>query len=340
MAERVGVGVVGCGAIAQRYHIPALQSSPYTEVAVVVDVDSVRARETAERFGIPAWSTDYTNVFSDDKIAAVSVCTPNKFHAVTSVGAARAGKHVLCEKPMAMDMEEANRMVEAARQAGTFLMVEFPMRFDPGYAAARQAVETGMLGEIVSVRSNWAHGGPQLWSPSGKWFFAKDAAGGGALLDLGIHNIDFICSLFGDVAAVLGSMRTLRSDSSVEDIASLLLEFENGISGMVTSSWMCLPDVVETEIHGTKGRLLVSGWPTERVTLSLSGQVKGDMELKFPENKGTQDGHFRCIQYFAECIAKNTPPKVATGDDGRRAIAIAQAGYRSALEGKRVPVRL
>lgn len=335
--DKLRVAVIGTGAVSQKYHIPGFQSSPYAELVAICDVDPNRAQEVANRFHVPRWVTDWHELL-DDRVDAVSICTPNRFHAEVAIAAAKAGKHVLCEKPIAMTNEEANAMVAAAEENGVTLMVEFPLLFDPGYCAARDAVQAGLIGEVLTVHSKWAHPGPRYYSPSAAWFYSKEAAGGGALLDLGIHCASYISSILGDPVSVQGLLSARTEGLAVDENATLLLAFPNGKSGIIEASWTCEPVVVETIIQGTQGRIRITGSPAQEVVAWTAGAVPGVHHLSYPVNTGSNDGHFRCVRYFAECAATGKQPEKATGEYGRRTLAVCLAGEASHQKGCRVQV--
>lgn len=335
--RKLRVAVVGTGAVSQKYHIPGFQSSPHAEVVAIADVDANRAREVADRFNIPRWVTDWRELLNDS-VDVFSVCTPNRFHAEVTIAAAKAGKHVLCEKPLAVSNAEADAMVAAAREAGVILMVDFPLRFDPGYRAAHDAVKAGLIGDVITVRSKWAHPGPRHYSPTAAWFYSREEAGGGALLDLGIHCADYIWSILGDPVSVQGCLSARTQGLAVDENASLILSYPGGVTGIIEASWTCEPAVVETEIQGTLGRIRITGSPAQEVIAWTAGAVPGVHQLSYTVNTGNNDGHFRCIRYFAECVAMGREPEMATGEEGRRALAICLAGELSHTEGRRVMI--
>lgn len=196
-------GVLGCGEIGRRGHIPGYQAAS-AQVVAVCDTNLERARSVAAEFNVPDAYADYHELLARPDIDVVSVCLPNAFHAPATIAALEAGKHVLCEKPIAIHAADAAQMIAAARKSGRLLSVNQHMRFDPTAQALRQAVSNGDLGRIylTDVRMVRAQGIPGF----GSWFTNKDLAGAGALFDIGVHMLDLALYITGfpQVTAVRG----------------------------------------------------------------------------------------------------------------------------------------
>lgn len=179
---KIRVAVIGCGAIAQRRHIPEYADNEHVELVAFSDPNGERAEQCANRYGGKAF-TDHRELLRQIRPDAVSVCTPNATHAPISIEAARAGAHVLVEKPMATSDEEARNMIEAAESAGVFLMVGHNQRLMPPHVKAKELLESGKLGKVLSFRTSFGHPGPEGWSLDGResWFFRKEEAAMGAM---------------------------------------------------------------------------------------------------------------------------------------------------------------
>lgn len=196
-------GILGCGDIARRGHIPGYQAAG-VEVAAVCDTNLERARSVAGEFNVPHIYADYHELIARPDIDIISVCLPNAFHAPAAIAALEAGKHTLCEKPIATRVADAEAMIAAARRSGRLLSVNQHMRFDPAAQAMRRAVSNGELGHVylTDARMVRAQGIPGF----GSWFTRKDLAGAGALFDIGVHMLDLALYITGfpQVAAVRG----------------------------------------------------------------------------------------------------------------------------------------
>lgn len=321
MANKVRVGIVGAGNIARRYHIRGYLTSGQAELLAVTDAVPEVAAQAAEQYGIPRVYKDYTELLADPDIDAISICVPNRFHAPITIAAAEAGKHVLVEKPISLNLQEAYAMREAAKKNNTIVMVEYPMRFDSGYRKAKQIIDEGHLGQIVLVKGTWCHGGPEMYT-KGTWFFSKELAGGGALIDLAVHKIDVIRWLVGDIEEVTGFHSTLTKSIEVEDNGVMALRFKNGVLGLIDASWSVRSVQVRTEIYGTKGRLVIQDSPVTTVEAHFSDALNGKLVLHHQKDTGDDDPHVKCVRYFVECVAAGKQPDVATLDDGVAAMEV------------------
>ncbi len=273
----IRVAVIGCGKIAAIRHLPEYDAHPDVRIVGVFDGMAARTAEVAKKYNAKAYASA-EEAFRDPEVDAVSVCSPNRFHAEHSVAALKAGKHVLCEKPMALSPEECDRMVEAARTSGKKLMIAQNQRFAEAHLKARQLILDGAIGKILSFRTSFGSSGPEFWTiDPGKnvWFFRKDLAGLGVLGDLGIHKTDLIFYLTGEsVVSVSARLATLdKRDGegnpiSVDDNAFCIYEMTGGIVGTMTASWTRygLSDD-STVLYGTEGVLRLYDDPEYPVIL-------------------------------------------------------------------------
>ncbi len=238
--SKIKVAVVGCGSIAKHRHIPEYAWNSNVELVAFVDPVLERAEHYAQLHGGKAYSS-YTEMLKQEKVDAVSVCTPNFLHAEVSIAAANAGAHVLVEKPMASTAEEAEAMIEAAKKNGVFLMVGHNQRLMPPHVKAKEILNSGKLGKVLTFRTSFGHPGPEGWSVDGResWFFRKEEATMGAMGDLGVHKSDLIRWLLDDeVAQVAAFVGTLHKEGTdVDDNATCLLRMKSGATGSLVASW-------------------------------------------------------------------------------------------------------
>jgi predicted dehydrogenase len=319
MSKKVRIGIVGAGNIARRYHMRGYLTSGKAEIAAVTDAIPEVAATAAEQYGIPKVYDSYESLLADGDIDAISVCVPNRFHAPITIAAVEAGKHVLLEKPVAMNLEEAYAMREAARKHNAIVMVEYPLRFDSGYRKAKQLIDEGHLGQIVLVKGTWCHGGPEMYT-AGKWFFSKEMAGGGSLIDLAVHKLDIIRWLAGEIVDVTGYCATLTKSIEVEDNGVMALRFASGALGLVDASWSVRSVQVRTEIYGTKGRLVIQDSPVTSIEAYFADALNGKLVLNHQKDTGDDDPHVKCVRYFVDCVAEGKQPETATLDDGIAAL--------------------
>ncbi len=234
------VGVIGCGSIAQYRHLPEYAFNQHVELVAVCDINEERAKKVAVKYGVKAF-TSYVELLQSGEVEAISVCTPNYLHAPISIAALQAGVHVLCEKPMATSKEEAEKMIEVAKQSGKKLMIAHNQRFVKSHQKARQLIESGEIGKIYSFRTTFGHVGPEDWSVEGKggWFFQKEKAFIGAIGDLGVHKTDLLRYLLGEEFIEVGAFveTSARDFIDVDDNAVCVLKTESGIIGTLAASW-------------------------------------------------------------------------------------------------------
>ena len=194
-----GIGIIGCGKIAQVRHIPEYNDNPDAKLVAFYDLNTARAKALAEQYGGRAYES-VEALLADPNVDAVSVCSANASHAEITVAALEAGKHVLCEKPMATTLADCERMVSAAKKSGKRLMIDQNQRLAGAHVKARELIEQGEIGRVITFATAFRHGGPETWSidpGQSTWFFDKKRAAMGAMADLGVHKTDLIQYLIG-----------------------------------------------------------------------------------------------------------------------------------------------
>jgi predicted dehydrogenase len=310
---RLRVALLGTGWIMD-FHARAVLAHPGAELVAAANWRRPSLDRLAERHGIARTTTDWRALAADPGVDAAVVGTPNALHAPQAIAFLEAGKHVLVEKPMAASLAEADAMVAAARRSGAFLMVAHCWRFHPDVRALRARVEAGELGEIVKTRSYGGHAG---WGPSG-WFTDPVLAGGGALVDMGVHAIDTARYLLGDPepVRVCAAVGTRYGAYPVDDDAVLLLGWANGVTSVVESGWW-QPHLggleADTELYGTGGYARV--W---------------DMTEPPPGYQHcTQPMYSAQLAEFVDAIAAGRQPRPG-GEDGRVVVGIVEQAYASA----------
>src|SRR5215218_9092773 len=221
-------GLVGCGDIARRRVAPALRDLDNCELAAVSRADAARAESFAAEFGARGWHADWRRLVEDPSVEAVYVATPVHLHAEQAIAAAEAGKHVQCEKPMALNVAECERMNAAADANGVLLGVAYYRRFYPAVERVKQILESGEIGVPVVAQVNaFERFDPAPESPR-RWLLDKRHAGGGPMFDFGCHRIELLVNLFGDAKAVRGLAANVVFEREVEDTAGALIQFGRG----------------------------------------------------------------------------------------------------------------
>ena len=321
------LGLVGCGAIARRAHLPAFKKAGTVDVVAFASRTRASAEAASQEWGGGEVHDDWRELVERTDIDAVDICTINSLHAPVAVAAARSAKHVLVEKPMACTVAEADDMVDAAAASGVVLMAAHNVRFAPPFTAARRAMER--VGRPVGVRAAFGHAGPKGWAPESTWFFVPELAGGGALIDLGIHMIDTLRYVLGDEIVEVGALLLPGADGEVEQAAQVVLRFGGGAIGSLHASWAARPGPDhQLTVFGTDGTLHLDG----RTPLTFVPAGGGKPEPVDLEPAASP------YAAFADAVAGGVPPPV-TGEDGRAAVAVVEAAYQSARSGSFVAVQ-
>lgn len=337
----VKYGVIGCGAIAQRRHIPECIANPESKLVALADPMKERVEELAEKYGAKGY-TDYKEMLKDPNIDAIVVAGPNSLHAQQSIDALNAGKHVLCEKPMATTREDAKAMLEAAKKNKKFLMIGLNQRLMPAHAKAKKILESGALGKVLSFRTAFQHPGPEGWSvDAGKsWFFKKGQAFMGVTGDLGVHKADLLRWLLGqEFSEVTGVLSTLDKRDpegnliELDDNAYLVLKTTGGILGSMILSWTNYgAEENYTVLLCQNGVLSLGTDPTYGVIVDYRN---GERELyKVGEmSTNTKQVASGIIDALTRSITTNTPPAI-DGVEGYKSLDIILTAMEAAKDGK------
>ncbi|NLE67020.1 MAG: Gfo/Idh/MocA family oxidoreductase [Lentisphaerae bacterium] len=352
MSDTIKWGVIGCGGIAARRTIPEFkQRVSNAELVSVMDADPARAEAVARQFGIPHWCASEKELLRQP-LDAVYIATPLNHHCRQVIAAARAGKHILCEKPMAGTLREADRMDAACRDAGIRFMMGFCMRNNVYHKKARELVQSGALGRMVMGRAELT-----CWYPPipGAWRQDIALGRGGALIDMGNHCLDILEWILGSrITEVAGFQDQLvhAYATPVEDTATTLVRFDNGAHGIV-DNYFNVPDAAarnSLELYGTKGALIGQGTigqdPTGNLYSILQPEETGynaaqvrDVAPQRQDYRLEGIGLYgQMIDTFSRCIREGTEPPVTLAD-GRHSIALVQAVYQSGRKRKTISVR-
>jgi len=328
------IGIIGCGTVSRKMALPAFREIRSVKVVAGADCDLNTARNLAREFNIPNIYTDYRQLLKRSDIEAVYIATPNRLHAQMTIEAARAGKHILVEKPMCTSMKEAYRMIEEAKKNKVILMVEQYHRYTPVSQKALQVIESGRLGKIFGARVHIGHSGPENWAPEGKWFYQKGPAAGGALIDIGIHAIDLLRYLVEKrITSVSAITWKMRKRVTVEDNAAIVMMFSDGTGGTLEATWCQSPLEFSCFVYGEKGYLELRNG-----SLLLHLQDRSTREpnrLRVPEKSPTGNA----FEHFVRCVRRGTKP-ISDGREGAKSLEVILAAYRSARTGKRVKLPL
>lgn len=355
MPQKLKVGIIGSGGIAQGCHIPGYRAVPDdVEIVWACDSNEETARTCAEKFGIPRWTTNYGDVLADGEIGAVSIATPNKFHLQPCLDALAAGKHVLIEKPLAMDGAEARQIVAAADRTDKICQVGFQTRFGGPARFVKQYIDAGRMGDIYYARAQaLRRRGVPHWGV----FINKELQGGGPLIDIGVHILDLTLFFMGHPKPVSASGRTWnklgtnpdlvnpwgeydRSQFTVEDFAVGMIKFDNGAVVVLESSFMANQDgdPFQTQLYGTKSGAIVRAWGDDPVQI-FTEQDRQLFNLKPVNVPNVDSSHVEEVKAFVRAILGGEPSPVPARH-GMVLNAIFDALYRSSESGREESVVL
>ena len=341
----VKYGIVGCGAIGQRRHIPECAANPDSKLVALVDPVADRVEELSSRFGAKPY-TDFKKMLENPEIEAVVIAGPNSLHAAQTIEALNAGKHVLCEKPMATSREDARAMIKAAEKTGKYLMIGLNQRLMPPHVRAKEILNSGRLGKPISFRTAFKHPGPEGWSVDGgkSWFFKKAEAFMGVTGDLGVHKADLMRWLLGqEFTEVNGFISTLdKTDATgkfieIDDNALLTLRTDKGILGSMILSWTNY-GVEEnyTIVYCTKGVLSIGTDPVYGV---IADYRNGEREMHKVGEMSTNIKQVPSgiIDSFTRSILQKEPPKI-DGEEGYRSLDVILTAMEAAKSGKTMKI--
>lgn len=345
----VRLGIIGCGKGAELRHLPALMHTTAIRVVAAADTDLGRLQLLGDRFGIAQRHRDYRELLDRDDVSAVAILTPTKWHAEMGIASLAKGKHVLIDKPLALDGEECARLKEKASHSSGLVLVGFNFRWHRLLRRARAVVKSGALGEIKAIRSVYTHWHPgeeaQVWH-------ARRAEGGGVIFNDGVHHFDMWRFLLEQEIAEIYAAS--RSSAYFEDETSTIsARTADGILATGVFSFGSSPNS-EIEIFGDAGRLAISFYRFDGLEFYPRTVCPGDgmdrirkwvktiRELPETLPRMRRGGDFTLTydgmwQHFADCILSNRTPE-CTLEDGTRAVEIALAAIASIKAG--TPVRL
>lgn len=333
---KLKVAVVGCGSIAIHRHIPEYVANANVELVAFCDPIVERAQKYADKHNAKAYA-DYKDLLANEKVDIVSVCTPNYLHAPVSIAAAEAGAHVLVEKPMAVDAAEAEEMIAAAKKNNVSLMVGHNQRLMPPHVKAKEILQTGILGKVLTFRTSFGHPGPEAWSIDGlnSWFFRKDEAAMGAMGDLGVHKADLIRWLLDDeVAEIASFVSTIhKEDTDIDDNSNCILRMESGAMGSLVASWTYYKGEDNSTILWCENGVMKIGVdPVDNVIVELrDGTVEKYQEGAIATNESQETSGV--IDAFVDGIVNGEAPLIS-GEEGLKSLEVILAAFESQETGR------
>ncbi len=334
--RKVKVAIVGSGFLADMY-ARCYNEMSNVEIVAVSSRREEKAKRFAERFGVKSWYVDYEEMFKNEDVEAVNVCVPNYLHAPVTISAADHGKHVLCTKPLATSMEQAEDMVRTCKRSGVILMYGENWLFTPASYRIREIIDEGALGRILAVEAREQHSGSH--SP---YATKKEYCGGGVLIHMAVHPIGFIMKLMGrPVERVYAELGNLLHNIEVEDYALLTMRFKGGGYGVAHSNYITRGGMQERiEIYGSEGMAFID------LTHASPIKMYSEVGYSYVVEKASRSigwtspaidekvgyGFANMLHHFIECIIEDREP-MSTGEFGLEVLRVVFAGYKSNEKG-------
>jgi predicted dehydrogenase len=317
--------IIGLGDIARKRVGPAMMEDENSQPVAMFSNTLARAQEFCDLFGAQRAYDRIEDLWADEAVEAVYLASPHFRHRDETIAAAQAGKHVLCEKPMANDAVECREMIAACADNGVALAVAYYRRWYPKARRMKELLEQGVIGQPIRARvciGGCYNPAPEDW----KYWRVSAAAGGGALMDVGSHRLDIICYLLGEPQCVCGMADRLVMEYEVPDTETLLCRMQSGAHVECACNWNLPNGTDEMEIHGTEGALIATPFDGDVLRVRTKS---GDEEIATMK---AENVHLPLIASFAGRVGSGQPPEF-DGTDGMQATRIIDGCYRSAASG-------
>ncbi len=340
----IKIGIIGCGKITEVRHAPEYNENPNCVITGFFDMDTAKSTALAKQYGGTAFNSVEELLQSD--VDAVSVCVANRFHAEISIQALNAGKHVLCEKPMATTEQDCKAMVDAAAKNNKYLMIGLNQRMAKAHVKAKEILSSGELGKLLAFETHFAHPGPEGWTgEANSWFFDKKTASFGVMADLGVHKTDLLYYLTDKkivkTSAVLNTINKRYPDGKfidVDDNAFAIYTFEDGVVGTMHVSWTNYgSENNSTKLYCEGGVIRIYDNPDYSLIVERKDGEVINYELdKLTSNKEQTTGSRTTtgiIDAFIDSIVNNCEPAI-NGQSAMHAMQVIFANQRSAQSGK------
>ncbi len=335
--DKIRFGIVGCGVISP-HHAKAVTAAPDAELVACCDIIPERAKNLADEHGTPKVYTDYKDLLADPNVDAVNVCVPSGLHGEVTIAAAKAGKHVLCEKPVEITLPQIDAMITECRKAKVKLGVIFQRRTSPLWNKIKKVIDDGSLGKLVLGDLYIKYFRSQEYYDSGEWRGTWALDGGGCLMNQGVHMIDILRYLMGPAKSMYALADHLARKIETEDTACAVIKWANGAFGVLQGTTSVTPSMKHRlEIHGELGGVIVEGesilrWsvpdvPNPQEVKDEVGDTSGDAKAI------TSDGHTIQVMDLCEAIKNDRDPMI-TGEEARKAVELILGVYESAKTGK------
>jgi predicted dehydrogenase len=351
VSDRLKVGIIGLGGIANT-HVLGWQTSPHTEVVAGSDIRPEVFDTWKQKYGVTRFYEDFKDLLADPDVDIIDICSPNMFHTEQAIAALNAGKHVICEKPLAPAPADIRKMIDARNKAGKLLMTAQHFRFRGVSQSAKAEIDTGVLGDVYHARAWMLR---RCLLPNGATFVHKSRSGGGPTIDIGVHILDLTLWLMGhpkpvavsgvakaalahhEGAFTMWGRSRVMEGVDVEDFAAAFVRFENGATLILEVSWLLHHNTPGEEakvwLYGSEGGL---EWPSD-ILLTSNYTTKQLLTATLGATSDTMEPHaLECVE-FAKAVAEGLPSPVPA-EQSLMVQSILDGIYRSQAEGKEVSI--
>ncbi|NDI35967.1 Gfo/Idh/MocA family protein [Chengkuizengella sediminis] len=312
MIQKLKVGVIGTGAIAQNRHIPEYKKNRVVELVGVVDINLSRAKEVADQFNIQHYYQSTKDLIEHHDLDIISICTPNHTHTEIAKACLNKGIHVLCEKPLSTHYKDALALNKLAEEKNVYLAVGLNQRLVPAHQKIKEILDHGDFGKVYQIKASFGHSGPEHWSVEGEknWFFDREKSFFGSLGDLGIHKIDLIRWFLNEEITEVSSLKsTIEKPTNVDDNAIVIMKTEGDTLCTVTTSWTYTPWVHnELMISCEFGTLLLEQNPDKPGLTILKKNMEETVEVDWLMKEKSGYCHSGLINYFVNSVMSKTEP--------------------------------
>ena len=349
----VRVGVIGCGWIGNTTHVPAFAQNPKARLIAICDADEGLLQKIGDKYGIRNRFRNYTELIESKLVDAVSICTPTDTHSEIAISALEAGIHVLCEKPLASNLQEADAIATAVRSSKAHFMIGFNYRFLPNHVKARDLVRSGKIGDVVLIRGQLVAPGPYKSGVNEEEIAREAEKRKGALFDLGAHIADLFIWMMGDPIDVYAAFTAVSDSIPYDRTATALIRFKSGVLGNIIVTWQNMPDYEAVadarviEIIGTKGKIdseffgpSLFFYSSDSITSKIKGRIRMTPMKVNPNipDDGLRSSYKKEIDSFLDAIINDTEPAV-TVNDGVNALRLVASAYDSAKLGHPIELK-
>ena len=318
--EEIKWGLIGCGDISKKRVAPGLRDAENSKLISVNRSDFSKAESFAKEFGAEKWIKDWKDLITDSDINAVYIATPVYLHAEQTIAAAEAGKHVLCEKSMALNTAEADKMLDACKANNVKLGIAYYRYLYPSINRIKGIIASGEIGKVVHIQSNNFENFYRQPGEPRYWLLEKEKSGGGPMMDMGCHRIEVFTNIAGTVNQVESFNNNIVFKREVEDSSIAHFKFENGATGILTSSHAAKEAKDTLDIYGSEGSIHVPVLNEGTITIVNSNGTRTE---KYPNHPNV---HQPLIEDYIQAVIENREPAV-TGETGREVTSILDKIY-------------